>query len=117
MLAALLTATLLLFFLCNSAAADPALRPGKWEATVITEMPLSKQPAKQTITQCIEPGNTGPMQKLVQDGNCAIKDKVVEGSSMRWQMECKSRRGATTTGTGRFTSNGDTGAAQIEMTA
>ena len=98
-------------------AADPSLNPGKWQATITTEMPLITQPARQDVTQCIAAGNTGPVDRMVKDGNCTITKREVSGNSLRWEMQCKSRSGPPAIGTGVFSSDGDSGTARMEMTS
>lgn len=115
----LLTALILTFCVCAASAEDspgPALKPGKWHVTVTTSLPIAEKPLNQTLDQCIKPGNTTPIEQMMKNNQCSVTKRTVEGNSLKWQMECTSKTGKAT-GDGVFTSDGETGSAQMQMTA
>lgn len=101
----------------GSFAASFDMNPGKWEFTTTTNMPMLGEPQVDTTTECIteEEAKKDPMKDLVDDGNCKILNKKMNGSSLEFEMEC-AHEGVVTRGKGHFTGKGDSASGSIEMT-
>ena len=101
----------------GSIAAEFDMNAGKWEFTTTLTMPMLPQPQVTTMTECVteEEAKQDPMADLVDDGNCKILNRKVQGSSLSFDMECN-QQGMVTRGKGQFTTKGDTASGSIEMT-
>lgn len=101
----------------GSMAAGFDMNAGKWEFTTTLTMPMLPQPQVTTMTECVteEEAKQDPMADLVDDGNCKILNRKVQGSSLSFEMECN-QQGMITRGKGQFTTKGDTASGSIEMT-
>lgn len=106
-----------LFIAGAAHAAGPALKPGKWEVEYKTEMAVAAQPLQRKLVQCIEEGNTTPVEQLVRNSKCKTSNRKVVGNTETWDMECEGGKSGGSKGHGEFTSDGNTGVAKVEMTA
>jgi hypothetical protein len=92
------------------------MRPGSWEITTITTMPMLPSPQTTTSTECVRDEVFDP-RTLMQDAEgCRVTRQSVKGNTMTWSMEC-ANEGARMGGRGEFTIEDSLahGSMQMEM--
>jgi hypothetical protein len=66
----------------------PTLKPGKWEFTTTTEVPMLPEPKTTTKTECVKEEKTDPLAAFTKTEDCKVTDRTVNGNSMKWKVEC-----------------------------
>ena len=105
-----------LILLCGNAFADPNLIPGKWEYTILVEMPDMPPDTKIppiTYTQCVKEGDFVPKSDEAA-GECEMIDVRVVGDTVSWRINC-SNPGAKMMGVGKAVYHGDTMESTLEI--
>lgn len=75
-------------FVSQSYAESQEMKPGKWEMTTITEMPMMG-PMTQTVTSCLTKEELQPQVMMQQEENgCTIKNMKNSGATMSWDIVC-----------------------------
>ena len=107
-------ASLLVALVISSAGAEvladdgPTLKPGKWEFTTTTEVPMLPEPKTTTKTECVKEEKTDPLAAFSKTEDCKVTDRTVKGNSMKWKVECgKGEDAPKVKGSGELTA-GDT---------
>lgn len=94
------------------------IEPGLWEMTSTMNMPMLPQPRVTTVSECIEDSvlSMDDVGKEGMDPNCTFEMTQVDGSTMKWEVDCPVE-GGTSHGEWQATSTGDsvTGDGQITM--
>lgn len=74
------------------ANAAEAMKPGKWQITIETEMPgmPMKMPA-MTFERCVTPEEAATPQppKSKKDDTCKIEDYKLDGNTVTWKINCE----------------------------
>jgi hypothetical protein len=70
------------------ASDGPTLKPGKWEFTTTTEVPMLPEPKTTTKTECVKEEQTDPLAAFSKTEDCKVTDRTVNGNSMKWKVEC-----------------------------
>lgn len=92
-----------------------SIEPGMWEMTSKMTSPMSPQPRVQTSKECMTDTEVGPEDLIPDDGGeCTITESNVSGNSMTWAVTCNTPGGAMS-GSGNFTSKGDSGHGTMKM--
>ncbi|MEO8059167.1 MAG: DUF3617 family protein [Burkholderiales bacterium] len=76
-----------------AAAAGAARQEGNWQVTVKMEMvgmPMAMPPI--TTNQCVTNKDLVPDMSQ-RDQNCIVREQKVEGDTVSWRMQCKSKDG------------------------
>ena len=113
---------LLLIFFSLSLLTSPAvaensipIESGLWEITTTMTSPMSEQPQVKTTQECMDQDSISVEDISPGDGNeCDTIETNVNGSTLTWSMQC-SAQGGTMSGSGNFTSNGDSGHGNMQM--
>ena len=105
-------------FITNSvnAADSISIEPGMWEMTSTMTTPMFPQPRVETVKECMTEEKISPKDLLDAEdtGECQITESNVSGNSMTWAMQCNNP-GGTMTGSGNFTSKGDSASGSMNM--
>ncbi len=85
------------------------IEPGMWEMTSTMNMPMLPQPRVTNSKECIEEDELSPetWNEEDMDTSCTFSNRVVDGNTMKWSMNCNAQGGATR-GEWEVTSHGDT---------
>ena len=85
------------------------IEPGMWEMTPTMNMPMLPQPRVTNSKECIEEDELSPetWNEEDMDTSCTFSNRVVNGNTMKWSMNCNAQGGATR-GEWEVTSHGDT---------
>ena len=85
------------------------IEPGMWEMTSTMNMPMLPQPRVTNSKECIEEDELSPetWNEEDMDTSCTFSNRVVNGNTMKWSMNCNAQGGATR-GEWEVTSHGDT---------
>jgi len=70
------------------AADGPTLKPGKWEFTTTTEVPMLPEPKTTTKTECVKEEQTDPLAAFSKTEDCEVTERSIDGNSMKWKVEC-----------------------------
>ncbi|MFQ5852564.1 MAG: DUF3617 domain-containing protein [Candidatus Binatia bacterium] len=99
-------------------AAGPLVKPGKWEFTIIINMPMMPQPQKKTETKCItaEKASRDPLAAILKEGQCKILSRKERGNSLDFELECSGDMNVKSKGKGRFTADGTTASGKMKIT-
>jgi hypothetical protein len=110
-------AAALVFVAAQALAADsPEMQEGQWEVAVEMEMPgmpMKMPPVVQS--QCMTQDDRVPHAQRPGD-ECQSSNTRIAGNTVAWEIQCKSRDGSTTHGTGTAVYRGDTFDGHIDMT-
>ena len=92
------------------------MKPGKWQFTTTTVMPMMPQPQTMSSEECITPEEAAkdPLAELVDRDGCTVTDKKISGSTLRFTMRCE-QQGMVSQGQGYFTAHGDTASGKMEI--
>jgi len=96
------------------------IEPGMWEMTSTMNMPMLPQPRVTTSKECIEEDELSPetWNEEDMDTSCTFSNRVVDGNTMKWSMNCNAQ-GGDTRGEWEVTSHGDTlsgeGTVKVDM--
>lgn len=94
----------------------PTLKPGKWEFTTITEVPMLPEPKTTTKTECVKEEKTDPLAAFSKTEDCKVIDRTVNGNSMKWKVECsKGENSPKVTGSGELTADDAKVEGKMEM--
>ena len=85
-------------------AAEPVVRPGKWEISFsldIPGLPMKMKPI--TMTQCLSEEDASDPNKSFpssgpKDQNCKVTDHKVEGNKVTWTAKCTGKTESITSG-------------------
>jgi hypothetical protein len=92
------------------------LKPGKWEFTTTTEMPMLSEPKKMTKTECVKEDKTDPLAAFSKTEDCKVTDRSVKGNSMKWKVECgDGQKSPKVTGSGELTADDAKVEGKMEM--
>jgi len=93
------------------------IEPGMWEMTSTMNMPMLPQPRVTNSKECIEEDELSPetWNEEDMDTSCTFSNRVVDGNTMKWSMNCNAQGGATR-GEWEVTSHGDTLAGEGTVT-
>ena len=73
---------------------DPAetlrMKPGSWEITTVTTMPMLPSPQTTTSTECVRDEVFDPRTLMQDSEGCRVTQHSVKGNTMTWSMECTS---------------------------
>ena len=110
-------ASALVFVAAPALAADgPQMQEGQWEVTVEMEMPgmpMKMPPVVQS--QCMTRDDMVPHAERPGE-ECQPTNARVEGDTVTWGIQCRSRDGSTTQGHGTATYRGDSFDGHVDMT-
>ena len=73
------------------------IEPGMWEMTSTMNMPMLPQPRVTNSKECIEEDELSPetWNEEDMDTSCTFSNRVVDGNTMKWSMNCNAQGGAT----------------------
>ena len=110
----------ILFSIAPSVQADGIpVEPGLWQMTTTVNLPIMPQPKVSTTTECMKDAEFD-MDDVASDGSdndCEFKMGEVDGSTMKWTVDCPVE-GGSSHGEWVATSSGDsvTGNGKMTMT-
>ena len=91
------------------------IETGAWEIRMQSVNPVSGQPIKETIIECIEDSNFDPAQTMMEDEACRIVDKQESRNSVSWKIQCGGGDMVSFSGEGSFISHGDSAEGEMRM--
>ena len=90
------------------AAADKvSIRPGLWETTTTMESSFMPAMPPRRTSECVREPDYDLDRMPSRQGDCRISDRSVAGNTLKWQMSCNTDGGATASGEGEMSSQGD----------
>lgn len=105
-LAALLVLAITRPAITTNAAETLAYKPGRWEMTSTTRMPMMAEPQVQTSTECLRAGDYSAERLMRDQQDCTVTEPEVTPTSIRWTARCPGPNG-TVTGRGEFKVSAD----------
>ena len=93
------------------------VEPGLWEMTTTVNLPIMPQPKVSTTTECMKDSEFD-MDDVASDGSdndCKFKMGEVDGSTMKWTVDCPVE-GGSSHGEWVATSSGDSVTGNGKMT-
>jgi hypothetical protein len=110
-----LLAMLALLPLATAQADTMELKPGLWEVSSTTTMPMSSTPTKRVDSECVKEGKVfDPMEMAEGMDNCQMVENKRTGNTLNFRMNC-TMEGNPTTAVGKLFTDGKTSSMDMDF--